>query len=82
MHYRLDLVLRTAEGALLRVLGLTERRGFATIAIEGAQHPDPERTQWRIALTVHGERAPESLKHQIEKLHDCLSIEITPCPSP
>lgn len=80
MHYRLDLVLRAAEGALLRVLGLTERRGFATIAIEGAQRPDAGHAHWHVALTVHGERTPDSLKHQIEKLHDCLSVEITPCP--
>lgn len=82
MHYRLDLVLHAAEGALLRVLGLTERRGFATVAIEGAQRPDTGHGQWHVALTVHGDRAPEPLKHQIEKLHDCLSVEITPCPSP
>ncbi len=78
MQYRLDLVLRSAEGALLRVLGLTERRGFATVAIEGAQQP--ELGEWRLAVTVAGERPPEPLQYQIQKLHDCLSIEITPCP--
>lgn len=78
MHYRLDLVLRNAEGALLRVIGLTERRGYAAIAIDGAQHP--EQGEWRLALTVHAERAPDSLKRQIEKLYDCVSVEIAPCP--
>ncbi len=78
MHYRLDLVLRGAEGALLRVLGLTERRGFAAVAIDGARGDGDE--PWRVALTVYGERAPEPLKRQIEKLHDCLSVEIAPCP--
>ena len=29
MRYRLDLVLKPAEGALVRVIGMTERRGFA-----------------------------------------------------
>ena len=28
MRYQLDLTLRRAEGALVRVLGTTERRGF------------------------------------------------------
>ena len=29
MRYRLDLVLKPAEGALTRVIGMAERRGFA-----------------------------------------------------
>ncbi len=29
MQYRLDLILRPAEGAVLRVLGMTERRASA-----------------------------------------------------
>ena len=36
MHYRLDLVLHPAEGALLRVIGMAERRGFAPRAISSA----------------------------------------------
>ena len=32
MRYQLDLILRRAEGALVRVLGTTERRGFTPIA--------------------------------------------------
>ena len=36
MQYRLDLVLVPAEGALLRVIGMAERRGFAPRAIVGA----------------------------------------------
>ena len=78
MRYRLDLVLRPAEGALLRVLGMAERRGFTPLAIEGAQPPDGG--DWRLQLTVHGARPPESLQRQIEQLHDCLSVEIAPCP--
>ncbi|MCF5931512.1 acetolactate synthase, partial [Xanthomonas perforans] len=36
MRYRLDLVLKPAEGALVRVIGMTERRGFRPCAIQGA----------------------------------------------
>jgi hypothetical protein len=31
MRYQLDLTLRRAEGALVRVLGTTERRGFQPV---------------------------------------------------
>jgi acetolactate synthase II small subunit len=78
MRYRLDLVLRPAEGALLRVLGTAERRGFTPLAIAGEQPLDGG--DWRLQVTVHGQRAPESLQRQIEQLHDCLSVEIAPCP--
>ena len=37
MRYRLDLTLRQAEGALARVLGTAERRGFRPLAVEGAR---------------------------------------------
>ena len=78
MRYRLDLVLRPAEGALLRVLGMAERRGFTPLSIEGAQPPDGG--DWRLQVTVRGQRAPDALQRQIEELYDCLSVEIAPCP--
>ena len=78
MRYRLDLVLRPAEGALLRVLGTAERRGFTPLAITGDRPADGG--DWRLQVTVRGQRAPESLQRQIEQLHDCLSVEIAPCP--
>jgi len=78
MRYRLDLVLRPAEGVLLRVLGTAERRGFTPLAIAGEQPPDGG--EWRLRLTVRGTRPPEPLRRQIEQLYDCLAVEIAPCP--
>ena len=40
MRYRLDLTLRHAEGALARVLGTAERRGFRPVAVEGDRAAD------------------------------------------
>ena len=40
MRYRLDLVLKPVEGALVRVIGMTERRGFAPRAISGGPDGD------------------------------------------
>jgi acetolactate synthase II small subunit len=78
MRFRLDLTLRPAEGALLRVLGTAERRGFTPLAIEGQRAEDG--STWNLALTVEGQRAAEGLCRQMEKLYDCLKVEVAECP--
>ena len=40
MRYQLDLTLRQAEGALARVLGTAERRGFQPVSVDGETQPD------------------------------------------
>jgi len=75
MHYQLDLTLRHAEGALIRTLGLIERRGFRLLAVSGAV-ADGEGA-WRLQVTVAGERSEHTLSQQLSKLHDCLAIAIT-----
>lgn len=78
MRYRLDLVLRPAEGALLRTLGMTERRGFSTQSISGGRADADGR--WRVSLVVDGDRAADTLRRQLQKNYDCLEVEIAPCP--
>ncbi|ODU41450.1 ACT domain-containing protein [uncultured Aquimonas sp.] len=78
MRFRLDLTLRPAEGALLRVLGTAERRGYTPLAIEGQRSNDG--SAWNLALTLEGERAAEGLCRQMEKLYDCLKVEVAECP--
>ncbi|MEF9979389.1 MAG: ACT domain-containing protein [Thermomonas sp.] len=78
MRYQLDLTLRRAEGALVRVLGTTERRGFQPISVDGEANSDDDR--WQLRMTVEGQREPEGLQLQLAKLHDCLSVEVQPCP--
>ena len=78
MRYQLDLILRRAEGALVRVLGTAERRGFSPVAVHGEATPDSD--QWRLRLTVEGARPDVSLQQQLAKLHDCLSVQVQPCP--
>ena len=77
MRYQLELTLRRAEGALTRVLGTAERRGFAPLSVDGHAHADGER--WQLRMTVEGEREPETLQHQLAKLYDCLAVEVQPC---
>ena len=76
MRYRLDLVLKPVEGALVRVLGMTERRGFAPRAISGGCEDGDSR--WRLQLVVDGGRPAETLKRQLQKVYDCESVEISP----
>lgn len=78
MRYRLDLTLRHAEGALARVLGTAERRGFRPVAVDGEAQPDGDR--WYLSMTVEGDRGGESLRQQLAKLHDCVAVEVVACP--
>ena len=78
MRYQLDFTLRSAEGALSRVLGATERRGFKPLSIDGEARAEGE--QWRLRMTVEGDRSDASLQQQLAKMHDCLSVSVQPCP--
>ena len=77
MRYQLDLTLRQAEGALARVLGTAERRGFQPVSVDGETQPDGDR--WHLRMTVEGEREPDNLRSQLAKLYDCLAVEVSPC---
>lgn len=76
MQYRLDLVLTPAEGALLRVIGMAERRGFAPRAIAGAPNA-ADAGRWHLQLVVDSTRPPETLRRQIGKIYDCVSVRIS-----
>ncbi len=77
MRYQLDLTLRHAEGALARVLGATERRGFRPLSVDGETQPDGDR--WHLRITVEGERGEQMLEGQLAKLYDCLAVQVSPC---
>jgi len=77
MRYQLELTLRHVEGALARVIGTAERRGFRPVSVEGETRVDGDR--WHLRLAVEGERSAESLRSQLEKLYDCLAVEVSPC---
>ncbi|MGH7026953.1 ACT domain-containing protein [Brevundimonas sp.] len=76
-RYRLDLTLRRAEGALTRVLGAAERRGFRPLSIDGDTHAYGDR--WRLRMAVEGDRPAAVLQTQLTKLYDCLAVEVSPC---
>jgi acetolactate synthase II small subunit len=78
MRYQLDLTLRRAEGALTRVLGTAERRGFQPLSVDGETQADGD--HWHLRMTVEGQREPEGLQQQLAKLYDCLAVQVQPCP--
>ena len=83
MRYQLDMTLRRAEGAIARVIGTTERRGFQPISFDGgiqSMSGLAEGDRWHLRMTVEGEREPETLQQQLAKLYDCLAVEVQPCP--
>ena len=77
MQYRLDLVLKPAEGALVRVLGMVERRGFSASNIAGARKAD-DAGRWHVQIDIDGTRPPETLCHQLQKVYDCESVRLVP----
>lgn len=77
-RYQLELTLRQAEGALARVIGCAERRGFRPVGVDGEARDDGDR--WHLRLSVEGERPAEALTTQLAKLYDCLAVEASPCP--
>ena len=64
-----NLLLAHAEGALVRVLGTIERRGFRLGAM--STRPTPHGMSVALALSSDG-RAADVLLRQIQRLHDVL----------
>ena len=73
MTHHLSLEVNRCEGILVRVLGLTERRGWSPVSF--SSDPGPYGTL-TLSLTVFGERPIELLIRQLEKLLDVLYIEL------
>jgi len=64
--------LRRTEGALLRLIGLVQRRGFAIADIATAP---AEAGVWHVRLDLESARDPDPLARQIEKLYDVVAVD-------
>lgn len=71
MTARFEIRLHQAEGAVLRTLGLIQRRGFTIREIR--LEPGPGHQRLRLAL-ADSTRDPAVLRRQIERLHDVISV--------
>ena len=72
-----EIDLDHAEGALLRVLGTVERRGFALVEL-AAEKRDSE--SFSVRLRLDGERDPQVLCRQLERLIDVRCVRLLPDP--
>jgi acetolactate synthase II small subunit len=73
MNHTLRMNIHKVEGAMIRLLGLIERRGFSVTAMNA--HADDAAQQVEITLQLRSSgRSVETLTRQIEKLYDVRSV--------
>ncbi len=77
MIHRLDVTLQDAEGAILRVLGTAERRGFRVCALHAEVGAD---ALCRMELTLEGDRDTGLLGRQLTRLHEVRTATIRTAP--
>lgn len=75
MDYTLHIQLSSAEGAVIRALGLMERRGFT---IRQCTVGEPDGAGRELDVTVTSSRSGDLLKRQLERLHDVFFVELMP----
>ena len=75
MNHTLKLTLQRVEGAVIRTLGLIERRGFAVTSIQ--TDSDSESPHMELTLEVHsGQRSAETLTRHVAKLFDVRHVAL------
>lgn len=72
MNFRLVMRLVAVEGALQRMLGTLEHRGFRVVDCRVAK--DPVDNSYRVEMEVEGERHPDLLCRQLARLHDVREV--------
>lgn len=73
MRHELHIQLRSCEGAVLRALGLMERRGFKLASCTVAEAQGDGQAM-EVCLTSG--RPTDLIKRQLERLHDVLWVDI------
>ena len=75
MIHTLTIHLSGSEGAVVRALGLIERRGFSLDKCSVGAIDSSGRT---MEVQVSSTRPGDLLKRQLERLHDVFSVELKP----
>lgn len=73
MQHHLRIQLRSNEGAVLRALGLIQRRGYRLDSCNLAEASGAGR---RMDVRVTSQRSGALLKRQLERLHDVLWTDL------
>jgi acetolactate synthase regulatory subunit len=75
MDNTLTIRLSGSEGAVIRALGLIERRGFS---LDGCSVGEIENGSRVMQVKVSSTRPGDLLKRQLERLHDVYEVELKP----
>lgn len=75
MNHTLHIQLSSVEGAVIRALGLIERRGFSLVTCSVSE---PDGAGRDMDVTVSSTRPGDLLKRQLERLHDVFHVELKP----
>jgi len=75
MNHTLNIRLSGREGAVVRALGLIERRGYS---LHTCSVSSTDVSGQAMQVTVRSTRPGDLLKRQLERLHDVLSVELKP----
>jgi len=78
MNHTLHIQLSSVEGAVIRALGLIERRGFSLVKCSVSE---PDGAVRDMEVTVSSTRPGDLLKRQLERLHDVFTVELKPVAS-
>ncbi len=74
MNINLSISINHVEGALIRLLGTIERRGHQLLGLK-SRICDPAENILRLMVNIDcGDRSPDLLIRQLERLHDVISI--------
>ena len=79
MNHTLTIQLSGSEGAVIRTLGLIERRGFSLGKCSVGEVDISGRT---MEVQVSSTRPGDLLKRQLERLHDVFHVEVQPATAP
>jgi acetolactate synthase II small subunit len=72
MRHRVDVHLARADGSLVRLLGLAERRGYPPVYVSASPvGPDTQ----LVRLTLGGERPLEPLLRRLGAMYDVKHLE-------
>ena len=75
MNHTLRIQLSSVEGAVIRALGLIERRGYS---LNKCTVSEPDGTGRDMEVSVTSSRPGDLLKRQLERLHDVDHVELLP----
>jgi len=75
MNHTLHIQLSSVEGAVIRTLGLIERRGFSLKTCIVSESDGNGRN---MKVNVSSTRPGDLLKRQLERLHDVYHVELIP----